>query len=264
MAIIQGLDIVQDVDEIHLQMGVCPQDNVLWDDLTGPEHLMFYGRIKNLRGKELDEQVKYWLDQVNLTQAKNKLSCQYSGGMKRRLCVAIALIGNPAVVLLDEPTTGLDPASRQDLWKVVLNYKKECSMLLTTHSMEEAEQLCDRLGIFTNGKLAAIGTAQDLKSRFGKGYRLTVTTPPEFEEDTRKYIYETVPKATLLNSLAGTQNFQVPKNSIKLSKIFQKIEKDSKSKHIVDWGISNTTLEEVFLHIVENVSEKKREGQEGE
>ena len=88
-------------------MGVCPQDDCLWDDLTGEEHLRFYGRLKNLRGKELDEQVEYWLQQVNLADPKTKLkySRQYSGGMKRRLSVAIALIGNPQLVLLDEPTT---------------------------------------------------------------------------------------------------------------------------------------------------------------
>lgn len=105
-------------------LGVCPQDNVLWDDLTGPEHLEFYGRLKNLTGKELKQQVRYWLEQVNLWRARKKLSRQYSGGMKvsqaewnvahrwiwhfafqRRLCVAVALIGNPKVVLLDEPTT---------------------------------------------------------------------------------------------------------------------------------------------------------------
>uniref|UniRef100_A0A6B2L2M0 ABC transporter domain-containing protein n=1 Tax=Arcella intermedia TaxID=1963864 RepID=A0A6B2L2M0_9EUKA len=248
---IRGLDIVEDVDEIHMQMGVCPQENVLWDDLTGPEHLRFYGRIKNLRGEELEEQVAFWLDQVNLTKAKNKTSSQYSGGMKRRLCVAIAMIGNPSVVLLDEPTTGLDPASRQDLWKVITEYKKSCSMLLTTHSMEEAEELCDRLGIFVGGKLAAVGTPQYLKAEFGQGYRLGITTPQEYEEETKKFVFEIAPKAIQLNSLAGTQNFEIPKNSIKLSKIFKVIEKEKEKRHITDWGLSNTTLEEVFLHIIE-------------
>lgn len=99
-ALINGLDIRADIDTVRLQLGVCPQDNILWDDLTGPEHLYFFGRLKNLRGKELDKEVAYWLDQVNLTKAKNKFSRQYSGGMKRRLCVAIAMIGNPDVVLL--------------------------------------------------------------------------------------------------------------------------------------------------------------------
>lgn len=101
-----GLSILSDIDAIHLQMGVCPQDDVLWDDLTGAEHLEFYGRLKNLQGSELDRQVDYWLEQVNLHSAKTrvKLSCEYSGGMKRRLSVAIALIGNPSLVLLDEPT----------------------------------------------------------------------------------------------------------------------------------------------------------------
>lgn len=127
-ATINGLDILQQVDEVHLQMGVCPQEDVLWEDLTGPEHLRFYGRLKNLRGQQLEDQVNYWMRQVNLHNDMEKFSRQYSGGMKRRLSVALALIGNPRVVLLDEPTTGLDPGSRRSLWDVITNYKRHWSV----------------------------------------------------------------------------------------------------------------------------------------
>jgi len=250
-AFINGIDIKADIDAIRLQLGVCPQENVLWDDLTGPEHLYFFGRLKNLRGKKLDEAVDYWMEQVNLTNAKHKFSRQYSGGMKRRLCVAIAMIGDPAVVLLDEPTTGLDPASKQSLWEVVTRYKRSCAMMLTTHSMEEAEELCDRLGIFVGGRLATIGTAQDLKSRFGSGYRMVITTPPQNEEKARGFVQKIVPKAKLLNTLAGTQQFEVPRGGIKLSKVFQEISSNADKYGIVDWGVSNTTLEEVFLYITD-------------
>ena len=172
-ALIYGNDLIEDTDDIHLNLGICPQDNVLWDDLTGPEHMYFYGRLKGLKGVELSNEVNYWLEQVDLLSSKNKLSSQYSGGMKRRLCVAMALIGSPSVVLLDEPTTGLDPASKRALWDVVNMKKKECSILLTTHSMEEAEALCDRLGIFISGRLATLGPPSDLKRRYGTGFYLT-------------------------------------------------------------------------------------------
>jgi ABC-type multidrug transport system ATPase subunit len=105
-AIVAGLDIRHDVDLVHLLLGVCPQDNIIWEDLTGAEHLRFYGRLKNLSGDKLAAEVKYRLQQVDLWSVHNKKAGQYSGGMKRRLCVAIALIGTPRVILMDEPTTG--------------------------------------------------------------------------------------------------------------------------------------------------------------
>jgi len=121
---ILGYDLREEMDDIHSQLGVCPQENVLWDDLTGPEHLAFYGRIKGLFGEELEHQIVYWLNEVNLLKDKNKTSSQYSGGMKRRLCIAMALIGDPGVVLLDEPTTGLDPSSKRALWDVLRKKKR--------------------------------------------------------------------------------------------------------------------------------------------
>jgi len=129
-------------------------------------------------------------------------------------------------------------------------------MLLTTHSMEEAEELCDRVGIFINGRLAAVGGAQYLKAKYGKGYRLSITSPPEKEQNVRQFINEILPYAEILNSLAGTQNFQVPRTNVRLSEVFELIEREAKNLSIVDWGITNTTLEEVFLHIVDR-SDKK-------
>jgi len=252
-ALIGGRDIRAHFDTIRLELGVCPQGNLLWDDLTGPEHLQFYGRLKNLRGAALDKEVRHWMAQVNLTSAWHKFARQYSGGMKRRLCVAMALIGAPSVVLLDEPTTGLDPASKQALWEVINRYKRQCALLLTTHSMEEAEALCDRLGIFVAGRLATIGTAADLKARFGSGYRLVVTAPPRKELAVQTFLATVLPRATLINSIGGTQQFRVPKRGVKLSDIFAAFERESTKFEIRDWAISNTTLEEVFLFITEKL-----------
>eukprot|EP01129_Flabellula_baltica_P012243 TRINITY_DN54_c1_g1_i1.p1 TRINITY_DN54_c1_g1~~TRINITY_DN54_c1_g1_i1.p1 ORF type:complete len:873 (+),score=187.37 TRINITY_DN54_c1_g1_i1:72-2690(+) len=249
---INGYDLIDDTDAIHLNLGVCPQDNVLWDDLTGPEHLYFYGRLKGLSGDDLAEQVDYWLGQVNLLEARKKLSSQYSGGMKRRLCVAIALIGDPSIVLLDEPTTGLDPASKRSLWEVINKKKKECSILLTTHSMEEAEALCDRLGIFIAGRLSTLGSPADLKTRYGKGYKLTITTKYKAVNGAKKFLQEHIPEAEPISlPIAGTQNFSIPRGASKISEIFDLIENNREELKILDWGITNSTLEEVFLYIVD-------------
>lgn len=246
------LDINYDIEEIHLQMGVCPQEDLLWADLTGPEHLRFYGRLKNLRGKELEEQVEYWLEQVNLhdKKTKRKLSCEYSGGMKRRLSVAISLIGNSRFVLLDEPTTGLDPASRKSLWDVITKVKKHCSILLTTHSMEEAEQLCDRLSIFADGGLLSVGTSAELKERYGQYYKVLIATKQEDEEKGKIFMENCCGKENvrLVNILAGTAAYEVPKEAIPLSELTRSIQTCKEFK-ILHYGITSATLEEVFVKL---------------
>jgi len=259
-AFINGHNIATHGEEVHKTMGVCPQENLLWDDLTGPEHLQFYGRLKGLEGKELKLAVNEGLKQVNLHNEQTKKAKEYSGGMKRRLSVACALIGNPDVILLDEPTTGLDPASRTKLWEVIKNYKAKTAMILTTHAMEEADALCDRVGVIVNGEFTAISSCAELKKRYGKGYKVVITSKvntTENIENITKFMQVITPGAVLLNSLAGTSNFEIPSQSVKLSKVFAEMESKREEFKITDWGISNTTLEEVVLRITSNISSPK-------
>lgn len=253
-ATINGLSIREDMDDIHLQMGVCPQDDALWPSLTGPEHLEFYGRLKNLSGKELTQEIEFWLEQVNLHSKKTKVksSSEYSGGMKRRLSVACAMIGSPSVVLMDEPTTGLDPASRIALWQVVRRFKSQCAMMLTTHSMDEAEALCDRLGIFVAGRLKTVGHASELKERYGRFYKIQVTTNSGKDAEILQLLQTMAPSTRLLNSLAGTNNFETPSAEVSLASLFDTIESKKAQLGITHWGVSNTTLEEVFLKVTKD------------
>ncbi|XP_073389468.1 ABC transporter A family member 7 isoform X4 [Physcomitrium patens] len=133
-AYIQGMNILTEMDSIYSCMGVCPQHDLLWGQLTAHEHLLFYGRLKNLKGAELNSAVERSLKSVNLFDNKigDKQCRKYSGGMKRRLSVAISLIGNPQVVYMDEPSTGLDPASRYNLWSVIRESKQDRAIILTT------------------------------------------------------------------------------------------------------------------------------------
>lgn len=156
-AVIEGYSIGADMDSIYSMMGACPQHDLLWQGLSGREHLLFYGRIKNLSGITLHRAVDDGLRSVNLFSVGDDLVSTYSGGMKRRLSVAIALMGDPLVVYLDEPSTGLDPSSRRLLWDVIKKARLDKAVVLTTHSMEEAEALCDRLGIFVGGRLRCVG-----------------------------------------------------------------------------------------------------------
>eukprot|EP01112_Ceratiomyxa_fruticulosa_P013038 TRINITY_DN3645_c1_g1_i2.p1 TRINITY_DN3645_c1_g1~~TRINITY_DN3645_c1_g1_i2.p1 ORF type:complete len:881 (-),score=186.76 TRINITY_DN3645_c1_g1_i2:11-2653(-) len=246
---IYGYDIRTEISHVHSLMGVCAQDNILWGDLTGREHMMFYARLKGMSGKALEEAIEEGLKAVNLWGDRHKRSGSYSGGMKRRLSVAIALVGNPQLVLLDEPSTGLDPASRRQLWDIINVYKKKCSMLLTTHAMEEADALCDRLCIFDQGQLKCIGTAAELKSRYGKGLKVMISTDPAREAEAHKFLLSLAPQSVLLNSIAGTRNYEVPKEGVSLGALFQAFEGNKERLGIHDWGVSLTTLEEVFMKV---------------
>ncbi|EFJ52653.1 hypothetical protein VOLCADRAFT_85850 [Volvox carteri f. nagariensis] len=163
------------LDRIRAQMGVCPQFDILWNELNGQEHLSIYAHIKGLPRRKVAENVAELLEKVKLTYAADQRAGAYSGGMKRRLSVAIALLGDPRIVYLDEPTTGMDPISRRYVWDIIQEAKTGRAIVLTTHSMEEADILGDRIAIMARGKLRCIGTSLRLKQRFGSGYTLSVS-----------------------------------------------------------------------------------------
>lgn len=252
-AFVQGLDILTDMDRIYTTTGVCPQHDLLWDKLSGREHLLFYGRLKNLKGSVLTQAVEESLRSVNLFHGGNgdKQIRRYSGGMKRRLSVAISLIGNPKVVYMDEPSTGLDPASRKSLWDVVKRAKRKGAIILTTHSMEEAEVLCDRLGIFVNGSLQCIGNPKELKGRYGGSYVLTMTTSEEHEQEVEKLVHSFSKNAKKIYRTLGTQKFELPKKETKIAEVFQAVEKAKKMFPVVAWGLADTTLEDVFVKVAQ-------------
>ena len=173
----------------------------------------------------------------------------FSGGMKRRLSVAISLIGAPLIQFLDEPSTGLDPASRRMLWSAIKRAKMSRAVFLTTHSMEEAENLCDRLGIFVDGSLRCIGNPKELTARFGAFYVLTVACEQHREEDVAELVVSLSTSARITYSLAGTIKFEIPICEVSLSTIFTVLTANTQRLNIRDWGIANTTLEEAFIKI---------------
>merc|ERR1719166_32504 len=173
-AYINGISI-DNQTAIRRFVGYCPQFDALFPLLTAREHLNFCGRIKGLYGDELKSQIDKLLTALSLTKYENRRAGTYSGGNKRKLSVAVAMIGNPPVIFLDEPSTGMDPVSRRHMWEFISTTMAGRCVILTTHSMEECEALCNRVGIMVNGQLKCVGTAQHLKSRYGKGYQLDIT-----------------------------------------------------------------------------------------
>jgi len=247
------LDVRRDMPTIQAAMGVCTQDNLLWGEMTGAEHLRFFGRLRRLSPKELGRHIDYWLRRVNLAGRadKRKRSRAYSGGMKRRLSVANALIGNPLLVYLDEPSTGLDPESRRQLWHAVLAAKKGKSIILTTHALEEAEALCDRVGIMTRGLMRTLGTPTELRLHFDQGYKFMLAVESlEHEAAASAFVAELLPGAAIRDSINGVLTYDVPKKNVVMSRLFAQMEQSKGRLSVKDWGLSHTTLEEVFLKIV--------------
>ncbi|KAF2927371.1 hypothetical protein DAI22_06g200400 [Oryza sativa Japonica Group] len=250
-AFVREFSIQTDMEKIYNSMGVCPQNDMLWEMLTGREHLQFYGRLKSLNGSDLDTAVNESLRSVNLLHggAPDKQVRKYSGGMKRRLSVAISLIGDAKVVYMDEPSTGLDPASRKSLWDAVKQAKRDRAIVLTTHSMEEAEVLCDRLCIMVDGSLQCIGTPKELIARYGGYYVLTMTTSPEFEQEVENLARKLSPNARKVYHLSGTQKYELPKQQVRIADVFMAVENFKRRTEVQAWGLADTTMEDVFVKV---------------
>lgn len=156
-ATLSGYDILTQQVQVRRQIGYCPQNDALIDLLTVREHLELFAKIKGVPNSDLDLVVREKMEQLNLTAFEDKLAGSLSGGNKRKLSVAIAMIGSPRILFLDEPSTGMmDPVSRRFMWDVISEistYNKESTVVLTTHSMEECEALCTRVGIMVGGEL---------------------------------------------------------------------------------------------------------------
>jgi len=240
--------------EARQSMGICPQHNVLFPELTVSEHLDFFNRIKGIStGKK---SIQKAAKEVGLGDKMETLSGALSGGMKRKLSVAISLCGDPKFLLLDEPTSGMDPYSRRATWELLRKSKKGRVTLLTTHFMDEAEVLSDRIAVLKSGRLQCVGSSLFLKKRFGIGYNLTLVANlmnDSTVDRTRTFINEFVQNATMLNLSGKEMSFRLPSGSeTNFPAMFDEFEQKGGMREelgIGGYGISITTLEEVFIRL---------------
>jgi ABC-2 type transport system ATP-binding protein len=170
-----GHSIKHDADAVRALIGVCPQELALYEDLSALENMVFFGRMVGLDGKEAKAQALKQLKMIGLEQrAKGKIA-KFSGGMKRRINLAIALVGHPQLLFLDEPTTGIDPQSRNNIYETIEGLQaKGMTILYTTHYMEEADRLCDRVAIIDGGQIIALDTPHNLKKKIGPPDKVTL------------------------------------------------------------------------------------------
>eukprot|EP00817_Percolomonadidae_sp_ATCC50343_P002410 CAMPEP_0117423874 /NCGR_PEP_ID=MMETSP0758-20121206/4405_1 /TAXON_ID=63605 /ORGANISM="Percolomonas cosmopolitus, Strain AE-1 (ATCC 50343)" /LENGTH=798 /DNA_ID=CAMNT_0005207313 /DNA_START=340 /DNA_END=2733 /DNA_ORIENTATION=- len=259
-AFIVGKDIRKNMSKIHRSMGLCPQFDVLWNDLTCYQHLQYYCFLKGvplsaqkLHIQNLLYKVGLWQKNRNgtLENIYSRRAGRLSGGMKRRLSIAIALCGNPDVILLDEPTTGLDPATKRSLWNLILEVKKDRCVILTTHSLEEADILSDRIGIIMSmGTLKCVGSSLHLKNKFGDGYKISLTFDEAHRLEATNFLLSIVPTARPSEMFDGRATYEVKRENFSVGDTFISMEEKGKEHHIKDFAINQTSLEDVFLNIV--------------
>ena len=255
-----GLDVQEDLEEIRKTMGICPQHDILFDNLTVKEHLEMYAVFKGVSEKDIPQEVEKVIDDIGLADKRNYFTKNLSGGQRRKLSIGIAFIGGSKFILLDEPSSGMDTSARRKLWDMLKNYKHDRIVLLTTHFMDEADYLGDRIGIMAEGKLKCLGSPLFLKTKFGIGYSLTmvkkdINVP---SQPIQALIQKHVPQSNVLSDVSAEFALQLPSDATpKFQKLFDELDASLKDLGISSYGISVTTLEEVFLNVAKIAAPEK-------
>ncbi|MFF2888232.1 ATP-binding cassette domain-containing protein [Paenibacillus sp. NPDC057967] len=244
---LEGRSVLKTPGEIRRMIGVVPQEIALYEKLSAYENLRFFGSIYKLKGKHLAERIADTLELVGLTERQHELIKTFSGGMKRRINIAAALLHEPKIVIMDEPTVGIDPQSRNHILDTVrkLNREKGMSVLYTSHYMEEVEQLCSRVYIMDHGRLIASGTKEELL-RILSGEETMVaqlSKPcPELVEELRR-----LPFVRSAEETEDGVKLIVTKQSGILTEVVQAAERNR--VQIVHFQVHTPSLEDVFLHL---------------
>ncbi|XP_044219098.1 phospholipid-transporting ATPase ABCA1-like isoform X2 [Thunnus albacares] len=257
-AFLAGKSILREIDEVHKRMGYCPQFDAINELLTGREHLELYAVLRGVPEKEVCDVAEWGIRKLGLVKYADKAAGSYSGGNMRKLSTAMALIGGPPVVFLDEPTTGMDPKARRALWNCIHSVIKEGrSVVLTSHSMEECEALCTRMAIMVNGRFRCLGSVQHLKNRFGDGYTiiLRVAGPDPDLLPVMKFIESELSGSTLKEKHRNMLQYQLPSSLTSLAHIFSILAKNKETLRIEDYSVTQTTLDQVFVNFAKDQSD---------
>ena len=265
-AIVNGIDITdENVKTEHKRqlIGLCPQHDILWDELTPYEHIELYASLRNYDKKDIKKIVEIKMKEVHLEHVTNDKVSTFSGGMKRRISILLSTVGNPNIVFLDEPSTGLDPVNRRFIWKMIKEIKKKSSVILTTHSMTEAEFLSDRICVIKKGKMQCIGNSLELKQIYGDGYVLTFICEKDQQEKVKNIILGLNEDIKVLSNKGGNLIFSTGFDKVGELGWFIKIlnrdftdERIKELKGLVkECGIEQTSIEEIFLKIAKEEGE---------
>ena len=253
---INDYDIVKETKMARKSLSFCPQYNALYDELTVKEHFKLYAAIKGVPFYKIDKEVDKTSSMTMLKAFSNRRANQLSGGMKRKLNLGMAIIGDTQIIVLDEPTSGLDPESRRAIWDILLILRKERTIFLTTHFMEEADVLADTIAIIGEGELKCYGSPMFLKKKFSAGYRLRIVKGENCEvAQLNSFISQDFEGAQLINEIESELIYSLSdqadndKINSKLAYFFDRLEQNKSHFGVTSWGLSVTSLENVFLQV---------------
>ncbi|XP_070224967.1 ATP-binding cassette sub-family A member 13 [Bos mutus] len=261
---VNGRSLQKDPSVVRAELGVCLQRDILFDRLTVLEHLLLFASLKALRGtrQELREQVHRTLQDVGLTPHQHQQARVLSGGTRRKLSIGIAFLGASGTVVLDEPTSGVDPCSRRGIWDILLKYRQGRTIIFTTHHLDEAEALSDHVAVLQRGRLRCSGPPASLTQAHAQGFRLTLSRQPSVPEaddpkDTAcatSLIQTYLPQASLQGSSQGELSYVIPEGADRacFRGLFQALDQNLHKLCLTGYGLSDTTLEEVFLHLLQD------------
>ncbi|HEX2157798.1 MAG TPA: ATP-binding cassette domain-containing protein, partial [Actinomycetes bacterium] len=249
-----GFDVARETAEVRARIGLAGQYAAVDGNLTGRENLRLIGRLTHLPRGEVRRRARELLEAFGLTEAADRPAKTYSGGMRRRLDLAAALVHRPPVVFLDEPTTGLDPASRSDLWRVVEDLVAEgTTVLLTTQYLEEADRLADHIAVIDGGRVIAEGTTDELKSRVGGDLLALRVTDRDRAAEAAGAIADLGSGAPQVVAEAGEVSLPVREGASLLAEVVRRL--DAAGLEISDLALRRPTLDDVFLALTGHVAE---------
>ncbi len=245
-ALVMGHSLRDDPMGVKSVLGVVPQEIALYEDLSAKENLVFWGKMYGLRGKDLQKRVDEVLEVIDLADRQKERVGKFSGGMKRRVNIGLALLHKPKVIYMDEPTVGIDPQTRRSILDSVVNLKHQgMTILYTTHYMEEAQELSDEIAIMDHGKVIALGTNAELVKIVGGMDRITLTINTESRHVLEQW--KNVPGIRQILAEDGTLTLLADDSNLVLPILFETA--NSAGVRITSVDIQEPNLEAVFLHL---------------
>lgn len=251
---IEELDIQEDLEDVKRLIGICPQENILFDELTVSENIEFFSRLKGFTGKDVEEEVKYYVKVMNLKSKADAQTNSLSVGYQRRLALGIAFCGDSTIILCDEPSCGLDVVARHELWDLLSAEKIDRTIIYTTHQIDEADHVGDRIAIMVNGELKALGSPFFLK-KLGEGYRLVLLVQDDCQiyritQLIRRFVQSVEISQKNGNELSYILPYDIIKKSKRpLSELFEKLEDQQEYLKIDSFSLVSSQLEDVFLKV---------------
>ncbi|KAJ9596524.1 hypothetical protein L9F63_012466, partial [Diploptera punctata] len=250
-ALVGGYDIRTEIQKVRESIGYCPQHNILFEELTVREHLYFFSKLKGLKGNSLETEIRKYIRTLELEPKEHAQSQTLSGGMKRKLAAGVALCAGSKVVLFDEPTSGLDPAARRALWDLLEAEKEGRTILLSTHFMDEADLLGDRIAIMAGGELQCCGSSFFLKKKYGAGYHLIIVKGPNCDANAvtkllREYIADIRVDQNIGSELTYILNEH---HSSVFEVMLSKLEENQDTLGLLSYGVGKLGIKTIFARI---------------